>query len=182
MVLPLTYGCSAAKISPEFALVSLLAGYWHSWSSSVFVNWTIWPGHYREEKCDVMLPWLQKFWTSRIFLDRDGHLHCPTMEEKYGLSFCPWVQCTGNSYVSIFSSFFFCHSLLRSTENFDTMVTWRIFVSSLLTKLRPFFKDRLLFLQSKWDSCKAVTPSLLTPRDIAAGIMCFSSEKRVLAV
>ena len=139
MVLPLTYGCSAAKISPEFALVSLLAGYWHSWSSSVFVNWTIWPGHYREEKCDVMLPWLQKFWTSRIFLDRDGHLHCPTMEEKYGLSFCPWVQCTGNSYVSIFSSFFFCHSLLRSTENFDTMVTWRIFVSSLLTKLRPFF-------------------------------------------
>ena len=106
MVLPLTYGCSAAKISPEFALVSLLAGYWHSWSSSVFVNWTIWPGHYREEKCDVMLPWLQKFWTSRIFLDRDGHLHCPTMEEKYGLSFCPWVQCTGNSYVPIFSSFF----------------------------------------------------------------------------
>ena len=34
-------------------------------------------------------------------------------------------------------------------------------------------KGRLLFLQSKWDSCKAVTPWFLTPRDIAAGIMRF---------
>ena len=25
---------------------------------------------------------------SLIFLDREGHLHCGTMEEKYGLPFC----------------------------------------------------------------------------------------------
>ena len=41
-------------------------------------------------------------------LEKDGHLHCQTIEEKYGLPFCSWVQsCTGNSYMSIFSFFFF---------------------------------------------------------------------------
>ena len=32
-----------------------------------------------EENCDVKLPWLQTLWIS-IFLDRDGHLHFPTIE------------------------------------------------------------------------------------------------------
>ena len=36
---------------------------------------------YREEKCDVKLPWDQDFWITTIFLDRDDHLHCRTMEE-----------------------------------------------------------------------------------------------------
>ena len=43
---------------------------------------------YRKQKCDVTLPWDQNFWISTTFLDRDDHLHCPTMEEKYGLPFC----------------------------------------------------------------------------------------------
>ena len=39
----------------------------------------------RREKCDVTLPWQLDVWISPISLDRDGHLHCRTMEEK----FCP---------------------------------------------------------------------------------------------
>ena len=63
----------------------------------------------RKEKQDVTLPWWQNFWVPTILLDRDGHLHCWTMEEKYGLPFCSWVQsCTGKSYMSICSFFFFC--------------------------------------------------------------------------
>ena len=42
----------------------------------------------KEEKCDVKLPCYQNFCISTIFLDRDGHLHCRTMEGKYGLRFC----------------------------------------------------------------------------------------------
>ena len=57
-------------------------------------------------KRDVKLPWYQIFWISTIFLEEDVHLHCRTIEEKYGLPFCSWVQsCTGNSYMSIFSFF-----------------------------------------------------------------------------
>ena len=39
-------------------------------------------------------------------LDREGHLHFQTMEEKYGLPFCSWEQsCTGRTiYMS-----FLCH-------------------------------------------------------------------------
>ena len=37
------------------------------------------------EKCGVTLPWQLDFWISPISLDRDGRLHCRTMEEK----FCP---------------------------------------------------------------------------------------------
>jgi len=33
-------------------------------------------------ECDVTLPWQLDFWISPISLDRDGHLHCWTMEEK----------------------------------------------------------------------------------------------------
>ena len=42
----------------------------------------------KEEKCDVTLPWWQNFSISAIFLDRNGHLRCRTMEEKFGLLFC----------------------------------------------------------------------------------------------
>ena len=59
----------------------------------------------RKEKQDVTLPWWQNFWIPTILLDRDGHLHCWTMEEKYGPLFCSLVQsCTGKSY-----TFFFCY-------------------------------------------------------------------------
>ena len=72
---------------------------------------------HREEKCDVTLPWQLDFWISPISLDRDGHLHCRTMEEK----FCPWVpSSTGNSYMSIFR--FFSAIFAR---NFSTLATWR---------------------------------------------------------
>ena len=57
---------------------------------------------HREKRCDVTLPWQQNFWILTIFPDRDSHLHCRTMEEKYGLSVESW---TGNSYMAIFSFF-----------------------------------------------------------------------------
>ena len=37
------------------------------------------------EKCDITLPWQQNFWISKIFPNRDSHLHCRTMEEKHVL-------------------------------------------------------------------------------------------------
>ena len=172
LVLSLTYGCSTEKIFPEFAQVNLLAGYWQSWSSSVFVNWTIWPGHYREEKCDVMLSWLRKFWTSTIFLDRDGNLQWKEWAIILSLRAIMHRKFIHVNFLIFFSVIF------AGPQFVEIHGTWRNDFSSL----RPFFKGRLLFLQSKWDSCKAVTPSFLTPREIAASIMCFSSEKRVLAV
>ena len=74
---------------------------------------------------------------SLIFLDRDGYLHCRTMEEKYGLLFCSWEQsCTGKSSMSIFFVFFFLpnlqdHGLLRPRYFAITMATWRNHFSSL---------------------------------------------------
>ena len=53
-----------------------------------------------------------------MFLDRYSHLHCQTMEEKYGVPFCSWVQqCTGKSYTLIFF-IFFCH-IYRTTISWD---------------------------------------------------------------
>ena len=47
----------------------------------------------REEECNVKLPW--------------GHLHCQTMEGKYGLPFCSQLKsCTGKSFRSLFFLFF----------------------------------------------------------------------------
>ena len=66
-----------------------------------------------------------KFWISSIFLDRHGHLHCRTMNEKYGLSFCSWVQlCTGKSCMSMFN--FFC-LICRVTFCWDpeTLLPWQ---------------------------------------------------------
>ena len=78
----------------------------------------------KEEKCDVTLPWWQNFSISAIFLDRNGHLHCRTMEEKFGLPFCFWVQsCTGKSYLSMLSPYLRDHGLLRS-RYYATMATW----------------------------------------------------------
>ena len=69
------------------------------------------------------------FWFSTIVLDRDGHFHCRTMEEKNGLPFSSWVQSsTGKSYtptVRFFSmSHLQDHGLLRS-KNCVIMVTWQ---------------------------------------------------------
>ena len=75
-----------------------------------------------------MLPWFQKFWTSTIFLVRDGHLH---------YRFVPECNAQEIHTCQFFRLFFL-----------SVIVCWgRIFVSSLLTKLRP-----LIFLQNKWDS------------------------------
>ena len=44
--------------------------------------------------------------SQQSFSDRDGHLHCRTMEEKYGLPFCSSVQsCTGKLCMSTFLLF-----------------------------------------------------------------------------
>ena len=78
----------------------------------------------RKEKQDVTLPWWQNFWIPTILLDRDGHLHCWTMEEKYGLPFCSLVQsCTGKSYTFFFLLYLQYPDWLRS-RNFATMATW----------------------------------------------------------
>ena len=61
-------------------------------------------------------------WILTIFLDKDGHLHCRTMEEKYGILFCSWVQaCTGKEFM------FFVLSVPWTTvcSDFATMATWR---------------------------------------------------------
>ena len=51
-------------------------------------------------------------WILTIFLDKDGHLPCRTMEEKYGLLFSSWVQsCTRKEFTLTFS-FFLCHGPL----------------------------------------------------------------------
>ena len=106
------------------------------------------------KKCDVITPWWQNYWISTILFDRDGHLHCRSMEEKYGYSFFSWVQsCTGKSYMSIFSFFYPClqdHDLLRSSSshgsrNFVAMATWDNFSSLHL--------DRGFFLQGE-NNCK----------------------------
>ena len=48
-------------------------------------------------------------WILTIFLDKDGHLHCRTMEEKYGLLFCSWVQSCAGKEIMLTFSFFLCH-------------------------------------------------------------------------
>ena len=71
-----------------------------------------------------------------IFLDHNNlswqRLQCPTMGEKFGLTFCSWLQsCPGKPYMWILCLFFPYRELLRS-ENFSTMVTRRNGFSSLL--------------------------------------------------
>jgi len=98
----------------------------------------------KEEKCDVTLPWWQNFSISAIFLDRNGHLHCRTMEEKFGLPFCFWVQsCTGKSYLSMLSPYLRDHGLLRSRHS-ATMATWCNDLSALLRFCNREFKIRRL--------------------------------------
>ena len=71
-----------------------------------------------------------------IFLDHNNlswqRRQCPTMGEKFGLTFCSWLQsCPGKPYMWIFCLCFPYGELLRS-ENFSTMVTRRNGFSSLL--------------------------------------------------
>ena len=98
----------------------------------------------KEEKCDVTLLWWQNFSISAIFLDRNGHLHCRTMEEKLWLPFCFWVQsCTGNSYLSILALYLRDHGLLRSRHS-AAMATWCNDFSALLRFSNWEFKIRRL--------------------------------------
>ena len=46
-------------------------------------------------------------WILTIFLDKDGHLHCRTMEEKYGILFCS--ECNHAQERNSCFSFFPCH-------------------------------------------------------------------------
>ena len=89
-----------------------------------------------------------KFLDLKIFLDGDGHLHCWTTEEKYGLPFCSWVQsCTGKSYMSVFSFFFLLYlqdyGLLR-TRNF---LPWQRDVTTTLHPLRIHSSGSSVFLE-----------------------------------
>ena len=62
---------------------------------------------------------------SIFFLDRDGHLHCRTTEEKYGLPFSSRVQsCTGKSQCQFFR-FLFWENELNTLFRVQTMATWR---------------------------------------------------------
>ena len=64
-------------------------------------------------------------WILTIFLDKDGHLHCRTMEEKYGLLFCSWVQsCTGKEFMLTFSFFFFV-PLATVCSGPDFLLPWQ---------------------------------------------------------
>ena len=58
---------------------------------------------YRWEKCDVTWPWYQNFCISTIFLDRESHLYCQTIKEKYGLHRSVSECNRTMSYVNFFS-------------------------------------------------------------------------------
>ena len=77
-------------------------------------------GH-REEKCDVTLPWQLDFWISTISLDRDGRLHCRTMEEKYGH---PTTVLSLSAIKHSKIVYLQDRGLLRA-RNFATLATWR---------------------------------------------------------
>ena len=63
-------------------------------------------------------------WILTIFLDKDGHLHCRTMEEKYGLLFCSRVQsCTGKEFMLTFSFFFVPLATVCSDP--DILLPWQ---------------------------------------------------------
>ena len=88
------------------------------------------------------------FWILTIFLDRDGHSYCRTMEEKHGLPFCSWVQsCTRTkSYMLIFLVFPALFAGPCTTcwdpEFFATLTTWRNDFSSLFPKAIECFHSR----------------------------------------
>ena len=105
------------------------------------VSFNPWPLFYREEKYDVTL------------LKRDGYLHCRTMEQRYGLPFCSWVQSRqGKSLHVNFFSFLFLKPYLQKqglwrSRNFVSMVTWRNDFFSLFQSLSSPFQT-LLALQT----------------------------------
>ena len=76
-------------------------------------------GAYRENNCDVTLPWWQNFWISTICLDRDGR------KKRMGYCFVPECNPAQESHTCQVFSFFFSailvglRLLLRST-NFAT--------------------------------------------------------------
>ena len=49
------------------------------------------------------------FIISTIFLDRDGHLHCRTMEKRMGYRFVSVCNLAQESHTCQLSRFFFCH-------------------------------------------------------------------------
>ena len=68
------------------------------------------------------------FFISTIFLDRDGHLHCRTMEKRMGYRFvsvCNLAQEGHTWQLSRFFSAIFTGTRLLRSRNFATMATWR---------------------------------------------------------
>ena len=77
--------------------------------------------------CHCRLSWWQNFWNLTIFLDRDSHLHCQTMEKIHGLPFGSWVQSC--SYLS----FFFFFAIPRLVEvQCGNVISRRLHYSGLI--------------------------------------------------
>ena len=53
--------------------------------------------------------WWENFLISTIFLDRDGHLHCRTMEKTMGYRLVSVCNLAQESHTWQLSRFFFCH-------------------------------------------------------------------------
>ena len=106
---------------------AVFLGFHHNWSVDRYEN---------REKCDVTLIWQPNFWTSTIFLDSDGHLHCRIMEETYGLPFSSCMNSTMHrkvihvNFVGFFLPYLQDHGLMRS-RNRATLATSRNDFSSL---------------------------------------------------
>ena len=81
----------------------------------------------REETCASHYHGRKNFWFSTIFLDSDGHLHCRTMDEKYGLPFVPKCKRAEESHTCPFVLFFFCH-ICRKTRRSRILLPWQRYI------------------------------------------------------
>ena len=99
----------------------------------------------REEKCASHYHGRKNFWFSTIFLDRDGHMHCRTMDEKYGLPFVPKCKRAEESHTCPFVFFLSYLQENGEIQNFVTMATLHS-VSSRLTYLSSWLFNALHLL------------------------------------
>ena len=110
------------------------------------------------------LNWLAEFQD----LERDGHLHCLTMEAKYGLLFCSRVPSyTGKTaYMTFFVSFlfFFCH-ICRTSVCWDPGI------------LLPWQRDVTTSLSFRKGTC---LPLVRLPRSLARNLLALPLAQTVL--
>ena len=98
----------------------------------------------REEKCGIMLPWLQNFCISTNYLGRDSHLHCWMTKGKYGLPLCSWVQSCGGSKVMLVNCFVFFYHIFRTMVCWDPeiLLPWQCDITTAPIHYNsPFFKE-----------------------------------------